>query len=146
MAANCSKWSWIIFEIFVFYIILDLQSSIDFYCTAKSPSHTYIYKSIFLKLSSIMSPHKWLAIVPCAIQQNLIWLIHSKCNCLRLLTPNSQSIPLPPSPPRQPQVYFPSPWVCFFFSCGKAHLWYLLESRYKWYHMVFGFLFLTCFT
>ena len=39
-------------------------------------------------------------------------LIHSKCISLHLLTPNSQSIPLPP--PWQPQVCSPCPWVCFF--------------------------------
>ena len=31
------------------------------------------------------------------------WLLHSKCNSLHLLTPNSWSIQLPPSPLLQPQ-------------------------------------------
>ena len=40
------------------------------------------------------------------------WLIHSKCSSLQLLSPNAQSLPLPPS--WQPQVCSPSPRVCFF--------------------------------
>ena len=42
-------------------------------------------------------------------------LIHSKCNSLRLLTPDSKSIPLLPPPPWQPQVCSPSPWVSFLW-------------------------------
>ena len=34
-------------------------------------------------------------------------LIHSICNSLHLLTPNAQSIPLPASPPWQPQICSP---------------------------------------
>ena len=34
-------------------------------------------------------------------------LIHSTCNCLHLLIPNSQSIPLPPPAPWQPQICSP---------------------------------------
>ena len=42
-------------------------------------------------------------------------LIHSRCNHLHLLTPNSKSIPLPhPTPPWHPQVCSPCPWICFF--------------------------------
>ena len=40
-------------------------------------------------------------------------LIHSKCNSLHLLTPNSQSIPLSPPPLWQSQVCSPCLWVCF---------------------------------
>ena len=36
-------------------------------------------------------------------------LIHSKCNSLHLLTPNTQSIPFPLPPSWQPQAYSPSP-------------------------------------
>ena len=102
-------------------------------------SHIHIY-ILFLTLSSIMLHHKWLDIVPCAIQQDIIvtW------NTWYLLTPDSQSIPLPSSPPWQQQVSSRSPWV--FFSCGNVHLCHILDSRYKCYHMVFGFLLLTYFT
>ena len=42
-------------------------------------------------------------------------LIHSKCNSLHLLTPNSLSILLPPLPPWKPEVCSPCLWVCFCF-------------------------------
>jgi len=42
-------------------------------------------------------------------------LIHSKGNSLHLLTPNSQSLALPPPPPWQPQIYSPSPWFSFLW-------------------------------
>ena len=56
---------------FYFSIIVSLQCSVNFYCTAEEPSHTYTY-ILFLTLSSIMFHHKWLDIVPCGIQQDLI--------------------------------------------------------------------------
>ena len=33
------------FMIFIFSVIVDLQCSVNFYCTAKGPSHAYIYLS-----------------------------------------------------------------------------------------------------
>ena len=63
--------------IFIFSIIVYLQCCINFYCTAKWPSFIYIYiytytYTLFLILSSTMFHHKWLEIVPCATQQDLI--------------------------------------------------------------------------
>uniref|UniRef100_A0A8D0TWN9 Phospholipid-transporting ATPase n=1 Tax=Sus scrofa TaxID=9823 RepID=A0A8D0TWN9_PIG len=57
--------------------------------------HTYMYTFFFLTLSLLHS--------------RISLLIHSKSNSLPLLTPNSQSIPLPPPSPWQPQVCCPSP-------------------------------------
>ena len=74
---------------FYFSIIVDVQCSVNFYCTAKWPSHTYIYICmyvciyiymcvcvciyiLFLTLCSIMFHHKWPNIVPCAIQKYFI--------------------------------------------------------------------------
>ena len=54
-----------------FFIIVDLWCSINFCCTAKWPTYIYLY-ILFLTLSSTMFHHKWLHIVPCTIQQNLI--------------------------------------------------------------------------
>ena len=55
---------------FIFFsIIVDLQCSVNFCYTAKWPSHT---SYSFSSLSSIRLHHKWLDIVPCAIQQDLI--------------------------------------------------------------------------
>ena len=73
-----------------------------------------LYSKVTLTLSLTIFHHKWLDIVPCAIQQILLF-IHSKCDNLHLLTPSSQNIPLPPHPPRQPQVCSPSPWVSFLW-------------------------------
>ena len=56
------------------FIMIDLQCSDNFCCTAKRPSHMNIYIYIyipFLTFSSIMLHHKWY-IVSHAIQQGLI--------------------------------------------------------------------------
>ena len=64
-------------KIFIFSIIVDLQCSVYFCCTAVTQSYIYIYiythtHILFLTLSSIMFHHSWLDIVPSATQQNLI--------------------------------------------------------------------------
>ena len=70
-------------------------------------------------------------------------LIHSKCNSLRLLTPNSPSIPLPPPPPLATTGLFSmSVSLCLF--CRQVHLCHILDSAYTRYHMVSVFLFLWC--
>ena len=51
----------------------------------------------------------------CYTAGSLCLSIHSKCNSLHLLTPDSQSISLPPPPPWQPQVCSLNPWVKFLF-------------------------------
>ena len=69
----CFVWDFLFYFIF---IIVDLQCSVNFFCcTAKWPViHIYI---LFLTLSSILIDHKWLDIVPCAIQQDPI--AHTFC-------------------------------------------------------------------
>ena len=57
---------------------------------------------------------------------------------LHLLIPNSQSIPPPHLLPSIPVSH-----ICLV---RYIHLFYILDSPYKWYHMVFVFLFLTYFT
>ena len=79
--------------------------------------------------------------VPCAIQQDPTD-IHSTCNSLHLLTPNSKSIP--PPPPWQPQVCSLCLWV--FFCSVDRFICAVLDSTDKWHHMVFVFLFLTYLT
>ena len=97
-----------------------------------------MYIVFFLTLSSIKFHHKWLDIILCATEQNLI-AYRSKCNSLYLLAPNSQSIPLLPPPPWQPQFCSPCPWVCIFsvdrYICAIYHspytrdiIWYLSFS------------------
>ena len=84
--------------------------------------HTYMY--IHTRISLISSPimfyPKRLNTVPCATQQDLTsLLIHSKCNSLYILTPNSQSIPLPPAPPSNHKSAL---HVFFFFFCDSQFL------------------------
>ena len=59
----------------------------------------------------------YLDIVLSGTQEDLL-LIHSKSNSLHPLTPSSQSLPLPPSPRRQPQVYSPSLLLSFLWKCS----------------------------
>ena len=61
----------LLFYSFNLFILVDVQCSVNFCCRAKWPSHTSIY-ILFFTLSSIIFCHKWLGIVPCAIEQNLI--------------------------------------------------------------------------
>ena len=71
-------------------------------------------------------------------------LIHPIYASLHLLIPNSQSVP--------PWLPFPAANSLFFISVSlflfhrHVHLCCILESMYKWYHMVTVFLFLTYFT
>ena len=53
--------------------------------------------TVFCIFFSIMVYHRISNIVPCAIYSRTLLFIHSICNSLRLLTPNSQSVP--PRPP-----------------------------------------------
>ena len=103
-------------KIFIFSIIYSVIS-ISAVQQSDPVIHIYIYihthtHTLFLTLSSIMLHHKWLDIP--VLQSRISLLIHSKCNSMYLLTQISQSIPLLPTPPWQPQVWFPSPWVYFF--------------------------------
>ena len=61
----------------------------QFLHTAKWPSHTHTY-FLFLTLSPITFHQKWLDIVPCATQQDLI-AYSLQMQSLHLLTPDSQS-------------------------------------------------------
>ena len=56
-------------------------------------THIYIY--ILFNILSIMVYYRVLNIVPCAIRYDLVF-IHSMCNSLHLLIPNSHSNPLLP--------------------------------------------------
>ena len=69
---SCVFFSFFLLMIFIFSIIVGLQCSVNFLLYSKvTQSHTYIY-ILFLTVSSIIFPHKWLDIVPCVIQQDLI--------------------------------------------------------------------------
>ena len=75
-------------------MIVDLHCSVNFYRTAKWPSHIYIYIYFY---SQIILQH-----VPSQVTvlySRMSLPSHSKCKSLHRLTPDSQSIPLP-SPSR----------------------------------------------
>ena len=86
--------------------IVDLQYCVNFWCIAKWFSHTcryilYIYihtHSFYLYSFSLWFNHRTLNIVPSAIRQDL-YVIHSKCNSLHLLTLTpTPSLPCSPPP------------------------------------------------
>ena len=83
--------------LFIFLIIVDLQSSVNFSCTAKWPSHTCIYILFLIYFLSRSITRDWIEFPVLYSRTSL--LIHPKCNSLHLLTPNSQSIPLSPTSP-----------------------------------------------
>ena len=106
------------FFFFFFLSVVDLCCT-SFYCTAKSPSHTYIYvwksymyihtrthththththtRSFSHSLSYGVLPNR-LGVVSLAVQQDLV-AYPSKWNSLHLSAPHTPSPPPPPPPP-----------------------------------------------
>ena len=80
----------------------------------------------FLMLFSIMAYHRTLTIVPCAVQQDLLFVCPAH-GSLRLWVPPSQSSPLLPS--GNPSLFSMS--MSLFHK--QVHLSHMLESTYKWY-------------
>ena len=75
--------------------MVDLQCCINFCCTAKGFSYTYIYAFFFKNSFSLWPNTGYWILFPVLYSMTLF--IHSLYNGFYLLTPNSQS-PLPPSP------------------------------------------------
>ena len=70
-----------------------------------------------------------------------LFFIHPIYKSLHLLTPTSHCTPPPtPSPLATSSLFSVNLFLFHRFMC------YILDSTYKWYHMVFVFLFLTYFT
>ena len=61
-----------VFMIFILSIILDVECSVNYSCSATWPSRTYIHTFFFLTSSSIVFHQKWLDVIPCTVQQGLI--------------------------------------------------------------------------
>ena len=104
-------------------------------------THTHTHILFLILVSIILYPKRW-DIVPCG---RTSLLIHSKCNSLHLPTPNSPPTILPPPSLLATTSLF-STSVSLFLFCRYIHLCYILDSTYKWYHVVFVFLFLTYLT
>ena len=75
---------------FLYWSVIDLECCINHCCMAKWFNFTYVH--IFIIFSSIMVYLRILNIAPSAICSALLF-IHSMCNTLPLITPNSQPTP-----------------------------------------------------
>ena len=108
------------FDYIFYWSIVDLQGGASFCCTAKWLSLTYIYIYMYIYIytfskmlfSTISIPRDWRWFP--GLYSRTLFFIHSKCNSVHLLAPNSKSSPLSPSP-QQPQVCSLCMWVYFFF-------------------------------
>ena len=76
-------------------------------------SYTHIYSISHIIFHHVLFQETEYTSLCCIVGPHL--LIHSKCDSLHLLTPNSPFIPLPPSLLWQTQVGSLSLWVCFCF-------------------------------
>ena len=127
------------FVLFFFnWSVVDLQCCANFCCIAKRLSYTH---SLFNILSYYGVSQEIGYISLCCISRTLLFIC-SKCNSLHQLTPGSQFIPLPSHLPFGNHSLF-SMSVSLFLICRSVHVCSILDSIYKWYHMVFVFLFLT---
>ena len=108
----------------------------------KSGSIIHIYTFFFI-FFSIMVYHRILNIVPCAIQQDLVGYPTNKAlyNSLHLLTPASQSFLCNPF---LATTSLFSMSVSLFLFHRYVHLCHSSDFTYKWYHMVFSILGLSC--
>ena len=109
-----------ILMIFTFAIIVGLQCSVSFYCTAKWPSHTHIYIYLYILFSHIILHHNWLDLVPCVLQQDLIAYLLQMQQFVSI-NPRLPVRPTPsPSPLATPSLFSKS--LSFFsverFSCA----------------------------
>ena len=115
------------------------QSDADIYIYIHT--HTYTLLKIFFQYTHSFKN----SFIVCFITGYWMWFpmlhnrtllfIHSMYNSLYLLTPNSQSSPPPPpSPLAATSVSFMS--VSLLLFSRWVHLCHVLDSTYKWYHMV----------
>ena len=97
--------------------ILDLQCCINFCYTAKWFSYTYIHILFHILFYCGVSQHIEYSFL-CYMVGSTLLFIHSMCNSLHLLIPNSQSIPLLPTPAPP----YPLPWQ------SHKSVFYVFES------------------
>ena len=117
-----------------FFVMLVYSGLSTLHRRAWRPSYIHRHVQSF---SHILRLHrKWLEFP--VLHSRIPLLIHSKGNSLHLFTPNSQSILFPPPPLGNSKSILQ---VFDFPFCEKVHLSHTLDSRHKWYHMVFVFLF-----
>ena len=125
-----------LFFIYFYLSILDLQCCADLCYTAKWLS-IYVYILFFNIIFHLGLSQE--IVYSSVLYSRTLFSIHSECNSLHLLAPKSLSIPLPQPLSSHKSVLH----VCE----SDSVLWIgsFVPSTYKWYHMVFIFLFLTYF-
>ena len=123
-----------------YYLVLLLlrYSRDDFCCTAQWLSHTRARILFSHYLPSWSVPRDWISL-PGRCSRTLLSILLDAIVCI--YWPQMPVPPLPSPLPLRNYKSFPS--VSLFLFSGRVHLCHLLHSRYKWYHMVFVFLFLT---
>ena len=102
--------------------VVDLYDCASFRCTAKEPSHTHTYPFPFY-LPSWSIPRDWTQLPVLCSRTSLF--VHSKWNNAHLLTPNPQSIPLPPPSPLATASLL-SMSVSLSLLCRWVHLCHIL--------------------
>ena len=113
------------FMIFIFSIIVGVQCSVNFLLYGKeTQSHTHTF--FFFTLSSVKLHHKWLDIVPSAIQQDLIAYPFQR-QWSASINPH---FPVHPTPLSSLGNHKSIPQVHYFLFCGKVHLCHVSDSRY----------------
>jgi len=115
---------------FLNWNIFGLQCYASLWSISKWLNYTHVCS--FFIFFSITVYH---SIVSCAVH---------KCNSLHLPPPNSQSLHLLHSLLATANLLSTS--MSLFLLCRYVHSWHILDTTYKWYHMVFVFVFLTYFT
>ena len=102
--------------------------------------HVYITITVFPP-PFLLLQHEYLDIVLNAIQRDLL------VNLFYVVT-DKPKLPIPPTPSPSHQAttsLFSKSMIDFLF-WGDVHLCWILDSSYKWCHMVFVFVFLAHFT
>ena len=123
---------------FFYSSVVALQCCVNFHCTAKWLSYTYIFFFIYFPFWFVIG--YWLELL--VLYSRTLLFIHPRYSSLHLLIPSSQPFPPPPSPTWQLQVCS----LCLWMFHGYVHLYHILNSTCKWYYMVFVFFCLTYFT
>ena len=113
-----------------FYCVVDLQCCMSFCCTAKwfSVYCTCVY-SFSYSFGLWFLTGYWIGSLGSAVGPCLSILCVIVCIC------SSQTPDL--SLPWQPQVCPLYLWVCFCFWKQKIYLYHILDSMYKWCHVIF---------